>query len=461
MWVMDKNLQALLSKLGKHSDLGVSIAVLSDNSDVSMRTVRRRLHQLIELGLVTSQGKNRGVRYSLARVQDVPVLKENGIAEPSETYASFSFSEANESLIKQVQQPLIRRHFCSYRPEWLAAYQPNRSFYLSERQRETLHQFGQPLDDGMPAGTYARQIFNHLLINLSYNSSRLEGNTYSLADTEKLLLSGKATDGKLDRESLMLLNHKEAIRFLVDGINRMEISVDNIRSLHYLLADGLVLPDEAGQVRSGAVRISSSVYLPWQGEARLTAQLTEIVETADAINDPYEQSFFLLVHLAYLQAFIDVNKRTARLAANLPLVRHNRVPISFSDMSVEAYVSSMLVCYELNEVGPLAELYTWSYVRSCEHYNAQADSLGIDTLRVQYRGPRRALITEIVRGNLHGDAQATQIEVFVNRHIEAAHREKFLADLQFDLDALAPHRVAGMGITPDELTVWLVAACKQ
>jgi hypothetical protein len=74
-----------------------------------------------------------------------------------------------------------------------------------------------------------------------------------------LLLSGKAADGKLDMETLMLINHKEAIRFLVDGINRMEVSVDNIRSLHYLLADGLVQPEDAGQVRRSGVRTLSGL----------------------------------------------------------------------------------------------------------------------------------------------------------------------------------------------------------
>lgn len=88
----------------------------------------------------------------------------------------------------------------------------------------------------------------------------------------------------------------------------------------------------------------------------------------------------------------------------------------------------------------------------------RADSLGIDLLRVQYRAPRRELIADIVRQNLHGDAQTAQIESFVQRQIDAAHREKFLSDLQFDLDALAPHRIAGMGITPAELAHW--QACR-
>jgi len=406
--------------------------------------------------LVTSQGKNRGVRYSLVRAHHKPDASLHTIADPSESYIGFAFSSLSQKLVSIIEQPHMHRQYCSYRAEWLQAYQPNDTFYLSSSQREQLYKAGKPLATGLPAGTYARQIFNHLLIDLSYNSSRLEGNTYSLAHTEKLLLSGKAADGKLDRETLMLINHKEAIRFLVDGINRMEISVDNIRSLHYLLADGLLQPEEAGQVRSSGVRISSSVYLPWEGEARLMAQLSAIVEKADLIADPYEQSFFLLVHLAYLQAFIDVYKRTARLAANLPLVRNNCVPISFSDISIEAYISSMLVCYELNETEPLAELYAWSYLRSSQHDKARVDSLGIDLLGAQHRSRRRDLITQIVRQNLHGPTQTSEINDFVKSHVENTAQEKFLSDLQFDLDELAPYRIAGMGLTQDELTKWLL-----
>jgi len=132
-----------------------------------------------------------------------------------------------------------------------------------------------------------------LLINLSYNSARLEGNTYTLADIEKLLLEGKTAANKLDMETVMLLNHREAIRFLVDGINRMEINVDNIRSLHYLLADGLIQPEEAGQI-------------PLEGKQRLTTQLNRIVSKARQIQEPYEQSFFMLVHLSYLQLDVQV-----------------------------------------------------------------------------------------------------------------------------------------------------------
>lgn len=132
---------------------------------------------------------------------------------------------------------------------------------------------------------------------------------------------------------------------------------ENIRSLHYLLADGLVPAGMAGNLRDEGVRISSSTYMPLEGRSRLEPLLELIASTAAKIHSPFEQSFFLLTHIAYLQGFIDVNKRTSRMSANIPLVRHNLVPLSFNDISKDDYASAVIAVYELNDTAPLAELY--------------------------------------------------------------------------------------------------------
>ena len=442
---MNEKLQSLLNllKTFKHP---VAISELSLSEDVSNRTIRRRLQQLVELGLVESQGKNKGLRYFPVRVVEKVSVSDND--------SGFIFTAANQIIIEQICQPLIKRIPCSYNANWLEDYQPNQTYYLSLKQRQLLHQHGKPLVANLPAGTYARKIFNHLLINLSYNSARLEGNTYSLADTEKLLLEGKTAVDKLEMETVMLLNHKEAIRFLVDGINRMQINVDNIRSLHYLLADGLVQPEDGGQIRSSSVKIGSSTYIPLEGKQRITTELNHIVSKAMQIQEPYEQSFFLLVHISYLQAFIDVNKRTARLAANIPLVRHNLVPVSFNDIAIDDYISALISCYELNQIGPLAQLYVWSYLRSCKHYETRAKSLGIDIVRVKYRQQRRQLIADIVTQKLYASAQKKYINNYLTENVAKNDQEKFRADLQHDLKILAPYNIVGMGITQKKLAEW-------
>lgn len=424
-------------------------AALSDikqKLNVPDRTLHRWLAELLALGQVQAEGKKRGRRYSLAMQTNTSITNDAN---------HVLFSPTALLLIQQVRQPLITRDPCTYNMAWFDAYQPNQTFYLSAAQRQLLMHEGKQVSVELPAGTYAQRIFNRLLIDLSYNSSRLEGNTYSLPDTEKLLLEGVAADNKLDAEKIMLLNHKEAIRFLVDGIKRMTISADNIRSLHYLLADGLVVPGAAGQIRKDAVRVSSTTYIPMDNSERLAQQLTRLADKAQMILDPFEQSFFLLVHLAYLQAFIDVNKRTARLACNIPLIHHNLVPLSFNDIDKDDYATAVIVSYEKNDITPLAELYVSSYLRSCKRYSATTESLGIDLLRVQYRQVRRECIREIVQQCLHGTELAHYIQEQTEQRVPALHQEKFTADLQADLANLAPFSIAGMGISLRELETWL------
>lgn len=431
----------LLRDIGKPA----ALSDLKARLDVPERTLNRWLAQLVESGQALATGQKRGRRYHL------PSAHTEATPAPA-TPPLFSASAL--ALINRVKQPLITRDPCSYQTGWLDAYQPNQTFYLSAGQRQLLVQQGRQASADLPAGTYAQRIFNRLLIDLSYNSSRLEGNTYSLLDTQKLLLEGLAAGNKLDAEKIMLLNHKEAIRFLVDGINRMEISTDNIRSLHYLLADGLVARNHAGQIRSDPVRVSSSVYIPLDNQHRLEQQLALIADKAQRIGDPFEQSFFLLVHLSYLQAFIDVNKRTARLASNIPLVRHNLAPLSFNDIDKDDYASAVIVTYELNETRPLAELYVWSYLRSCKLYSATAEAIGIDPLRIQYRQARRVLIRAIVQQSLHGQAMEQYVQEQVGQLAPPEHQQKFREDLYHDLANLAPFNIAGMGITRAELEAW-------
>jgi hypothetical protein len=306
----------------------------------------------------------------------------------------------------------------------------------------------------MPAGTYAKQIFNRLLIDLSYNSSRLEGNTYSLLETKELLLEGKGAADKLDAEKLMILNHKEAIKFLVGGIQRIDVNVESICNIHYLLSDELVLLQHAGQIRKEAVGVSATVYVPIDNHQRLTRILKLIADKAKQIEDPFEQSFFLLVHVTYLQAFIDVNKRTARLVCNIPLIRHNLVPLSFNDVDKDDYILAMIVAYELNKTLPLAELYVWTYLRSCKLYTATAESIAIDSIRVFYRQQRRQLIAEIVKGLLVDEKMHHLIKLRAKENVAKEHQKKFIEDTLVDLENIAPFNIVGMGVTKQEYSRW-------
>nr|WP_240946474.1 Fic family protein [Pseudomaricurvus alkylphenolicus] len=253
----------------------------------------------------------------------------------------------------------------------------------------------------------------------------------------------------------MILNHKEAIRHLVDNAHRIEASYNQICTLHYLLADGLVAPQYAGKVRDHGVRIGASTYTPLEDSARLDKQLHAIAEKASQIINPFEQSIFLLAHVGYLQAFTDVNKRTSRLSANIALIKHNLVPLSFNIIEKDDYASAMIAIYELNDLQPLIDLYTISYRYSCQQYDVTAESLGFDEIRVRYRQQRRDIIRVIITDELINDALERYINTRATAMIPVESQADFIEDVWEDLNEISPTRIAGLGITQKQLQKWL------
>lgn len=253
----------------------------------------------------------------------------------------------------------------------------------------------------------------------------------------------------------MILNHKEAIAYLVQHIDTLQADEPTIRTLHYLLADSLVAAGAAGQIRDDSIRVSGTTSAPLDGRERLARLLPALLEKARAIADPFEQSLFLLVHISYLQAFVDVNKRTARLASIIPLITGDYVPQSFVEVDPDAYLKATTVVYELNEVGPLADVYLWSYRRSCQRYDTTAQVVGFDEIAAIYRPQRRALVTNLVRHKVPPDKVAEWVTNNVPAAIvEPHHREKFISDVLAELEHLDASRIGGLGITKQELEAW-------
>jgi Fic family protein len=419
--------------------------------DVAERTLRRWLSELVEDGALLRSGDRKGARYRWEPPESAIARRPE--AASSNKPASLKFSTSNARLLAQVRAPIYTRAPVSYSEKWVSAYAPNRSFYLSPAQRKLL-QTGKRPSVHQRAGTYIQKIYDRLLVDFSYNSARLEGNTYTVADTERLVLQGIGAEGKLDAERIMILNHKEAIRYLVQNVDELSLRDETVRTLHYLLADSLVAPGLAGQIREDSIRISGSTYAPLEGRERLSRILTGVLKKARQIKDPFEQSFFVLTQLSYLQAFVDVNKRTARLACIIPLITQDFVPQSFIDVDKDDYLSATISVYELKEVGPLAELYCWSYLRTCQHYDAGAEAVGFDEIAARYRSQRRGMVAEIVKARVSPSAEREYVRRHMPKDIARAHRQKFLADVLSELEHLDAARVAGMGITKAELEAW-------
>jgi hypothetical protein len=167
-----------------------------------------------------------------------------------------------------------------------------------------------------------------------------------------------------------------------------------------LLADA----DASGRLRTTTVEIGGSVFHPLAVPQHLEDYFRLILDKADEIRDPFEQAFFLMVHIPYLQPFLDVNKRVSRLGANIPLIKHNLSPLSFVDVPEQAYVEGTLGVYELNRFELLRDVFVWAYERSCQRYVAIKESLPEpDPLRLRNREALISVVSEIVRGGKQVD----------------------------------------------------------
>ena len=440
----DRKLAILLRLTQEPEPVSLPDLVMKLHDEYSDRTVRRWLHVLIMEGLVRKLGHTKNAKYQ--------AVKENAIGAE---LSSGCFGRESLAVIDLIRRPIYERQPVAYNDQWFDSYEPNINFYIPKTLRDELLKAGKRAENHDPAGTYAHQIFNRLLIDLSYNSSRLEGNTYSLLDTERLLFQGTSAEGKLDEEKVMILNHKEAIRYLVDNAQRLMVSKETICTIHYLLADGLVEPKYAGKVRDHGVRIGGSTYAPFEDPQRLRIQLERVAKKAFLIQDPFEQSLFLLAHISYLQVFADVNKRTARLSANIPLISKNLVPLSCNDVGRGDYTSAMIAIYELQDIHPLVDLYVYSYLRTCTAYDSTVKAIGFDEVRVRYRQQRRMLIRQIILQRMAGEQLNQYIQLETDKMIQEDTRQSFKEDVLEDLTQMDLSHLAGLGIDPEQLDAWL------
>src|SRR5262245_16724113 len=272
--------------------------------------------------------------------------------------------------------------------------------YLSAKEREHLDKIGTPQLGDQPAGTYAKHKLSRLLIDLSWNSSRLEGNAYSLLDTKRLTDLGQQAEGKDQLEAQMILNHKDAIEIMVSEAD--EIGFNRYTILNPPRHDREQFAAQSGCARTPAARrrrLSPDRCLIHLKCRRPSRNASKVFATAAAIKDPFEQGFFVMVQIPYLQAFDDVNKRAARLAANIPLIKNNLAPLSFADVPKQAYTDAMLGVYELKHVDLLKDIFIWGYERSASRYASVRQSLGEpDPFRLRHRDALRTIVGEVVRG---------------------------------------------------------------
>jgi hypothetical protein len=487
--IADTEFTALIARVqglgGNVAVDGLLAAMQAAGAAATRRTLQRHLARLVAEGRLVRAGRGPASRYHAPAVASVAPPPARGWMVSSAEYpARYSFSEELHEGGDYVAEPasvarpavglpvsseaaLIRRAVLApqhlrrpvgYQRAWLEAYRPNETYYLPSALRTRLAELGRAATAvALPAGTHARQVLDRLLIDLAWNSSRLEGNTYSLLETERLLALGESADGKDAGESRMILNHKTAIELLVDQADEIGFNRYTVLNLHAILAEGLLRDDRAcGRLRVIPVGMGGSVFHPLAEPSLIEECFARVLASAAAIRDPFEQAFFAMVHLPYLQPFEDVNKRVSRLAANIPFIRQNFSPLSFVDVPQQDYVAGMLGVYELNRVELLRDVFAWAYERSCARYAAVRQSLGApDPFRLRHRELIARVVGEVVRGALGRAAALAHVRrEVVAAGLPAADQQRLTHEIETSILDLHEGNFARYRVRPSEYHRW-------
>lgn len=266
--------------------------------------------------------------------------------------------------------PFFERPVVLYDFDLLEGYIPNTTSFLWEHK----HTLDRLINDSQhtPLSTYDYQhnirSIENLLIDLSYSSSQLEWNTYSYLDTEILIKNNTSAEWKTQLETQMILNHKNAINYLINHRQDITLSQQDFKDIHSLLGKWLLPDSQLGVVRSGGVTIGWSSYQPLDTPDQLQSQFDLFVQKLSQIHNPFEQAMFILVFIPYFQLFEDINKRTSRIACNIPLIQRWLPPFSFLQVSDRDYIDAILAVYELHLTSPLAQLFAQHYIQNIDRY---------------------------------------------------------------------------------------------
>ena len=362
----------------------VQPAALEQSLQTSRPTINRALRDLQASGFLIKLGDGRSTRYVATDAAKAKLGALSSTPTPAGT-GLLVWSQAALPLVETLRAPLGTRTPVGFDSSFVGSYIPNQSSLLPPQLAADLFNAGCSRDQ-LPAGTYVREVLEQLLIDLSWSSSRLEGNNKSLLDTKELFELGEQT-GPMDEDTLMLLNHKDAIEFMVDAVPKDGITLHVLVDLQSkLMKDLLKDSRDIGSIRRRIVNIDGSVYSPSNIPTLLEETLKTIIDKARFIRNPVEAAFFLWVNVAYLQPFADGNKRTSRLSANMPLMLYNCAPLSFLDVERSDYAIAMLGVYEQRNVAAAVELFEFIYRRSIQKYSVLRASLTVpDPLRARYR----------------------------------------------------------------------------
>ena len=219
--------------------------------------------------------------------------------------------------------------------------------------------------DAMTENEYRKEM-ERLGIDLSWKSSQIEGNTYSLLETERLLRESRTAEGKTKEEAVMLLNHKDALRFVLDNPDYLQqLSINHIEDIHQLLTKNLAV--DKG-IRRRRVGVTGTNYRPLDNEFQIREALCDTCELINGKTNVFEKALLALLLLSYIQAFADGNKRTARITSNALLIANGYCPLSFRTVDSIDYKKAMLLFYEQNNLYAFKQIFIQQFEFAVKEY---------------------------------------------------------------------------------------------
>lgn len=322
---------------------------IHNNVDISVSyaTLKRMLTKLIAENYLSSVGQGKGTRYIIA-----PTFE---LLEPVDIDKYYE-KEIDEREIKKEFNPSIIN-------EVLA-----KNSVLTDLELEKLNKLQNKFQDNisqLSENEYKKE-FERLAIDLSWKSSQIEGNTYSLLETEKLLQEKETAEGKTKEEATMLLNHKEALDYILEHPDYLEpLSVSKIEDIHSILTKELSVERNLRKKRIG---ISGTNYRPLANEFQISEALKSSCEVINSKKNVFEKALLTLVLISYIQPFMDGNKRTARIVSNAILMNSNTCPLSFRTVDSIDYKKAMLLFYEQNNISSFKEIFMDQFEFAVETY---------------------------------------------------------------------------------------------
>lgn len=324
------------------------LAVIEGKFDVKRLTVVRDLSFLEQNTILKKEGKGRSISYTLSKLY-LALEKIDG-----EQYFSRPFSEREA-------KPLFNDEIFSilnddlFSEEEIERLETRNEKYIKTRNK---------LTQDSPA--IFRKEWERLIIELSWKSSEIEGNTYTLLETEALIREMRFAKGKDKAEAQMILNHKKTLDFILAHKDYFEdMNLDKIIKTHEFLTEKI---DIQRDFRDHPVGITGTLYRPLPRKKDIADAMEKLVESLVGVMNPFVKAFIILVMIAYIQPFEDGNKRTSRIIANAVLHAHNKSMLSYRNVDSVEYKKAMILFYEQNNIAYMKEIFIQQFEFAVENY---------------------------------------------------------------------------------------------